>query len=95
MWFSFFKGPINQPPTVVVSGKNISETLTFTAGGSQLVSVSPFTITDDTTALEDVEMYPLTVSGPSITEDVVIGPASMVRITDDDGKPFHVVQYKV
>lgn len=40
-------------------------------------------------------MYPLTVSGPSITEDVVIGPASMVRITDDDGKPFHVVQYKV
>ena len=76
---------------MVVSGKNISETITFSAGGSQLVSVSPFTLTDDTTALESVEMYPLTISGGSITEGVEIGPSSMVRITDDDGKSLIAV----
>ena len=97
-----FSGPLNQPPTVVVSGKNISETLTFRAGREEVL-VSPFTINNDRTALETLEMYPLMMTGSSITMRVELDRRSMIMIEDDDGKqrrlsfpslmPFHCTEF--
>ena len=72
-------GPGAQPPTVRTSGTDVDQMLT-----SFPVDVS-FPYIDDVAALEDVEIYTLTLipSDPSI----IINQAScQINVLDNDGK---------
>ena len=46
-----------------------------------------FTIINDTIPLETTEQYNLSLRYPSITNDVTLGPDTIIHIIDDDGKP--------
>ena len=78
-WPHLSLGPGVQPPTVRTSGTSVSQILTsFPANIS-------FMINDDLTALEDMEIYTLTLipSDPSID---IVQDTSQIIILDDDGK---------
>lgn len=70
---------------MVTSGANVSSVVTFTARGSRSEPIAPFTITDDSFALETVEMYQLSVSQPQPDPFVSIGSPTTVNINDDEG----------
>ena len=76
-------GPGAQPPTVRTSGTDVDQVLTsFPANIS-------FMINDDLAALEDMEMYTLTLipSDPSIT---INQATKKITILDNDGKLHHL-----
>ncbi|XP_019849165.1 PREDICTED: uncharacterized protein LOC100640611 [Amphimedon queenslandica] len=77
-------GPGNQPSTVVPSGANVSSVVTFTARGSRSERLAPFTITDDSFALETNETYQLSVSQAQPNPSVGIGPPTTINIVDDE-----------
>ena len=54
--------------------------------GDVSVPLPNFGITDDTTALETSEMYQLSFSSSSPSQDVTLGVPTEITITDDDGK---------
>ena len=58
----------------------------FVAHGSISQGLSNFTIINDAVALETIELYNLSLSNPSITNRVTLGPDTIIQITDDDGK---------
>ena len=77
-------GPQNN---VVVSGGNVEQTVEFAANSPAQTSVqTSVSITDDNVALEDVEQFPLSLSNPSISTNVVLGGNTQIMITDNDGK---------
>lgn len=80
-----YVGPFNQPSTVEISGANVSERMNFAAGGLTAKSITAFDLEDDDTALEAREIYPLSLSEPTITKNVVLGNDSNIIIEDDDG----------
>ena len=54
--------------------------------GDVSVPLPNFGITDDTTALETNEIYQLSFSSSSPSQDVTLGAPTEITITDDDGK---------
>ena len=80
-------GPAPQPSTVVISGTNVEESLTFDASTHyNFINVA---INDDQVSLEDVEQYQLTFVGTN-SDRVNFGDPTLIRITDDDRKFFHI-----
>uniref|UniRef100_A0A1X7VF48 Calx-beta domain-containing protein n=1 Tax=Amphimedon queenslandica TaxID=400682 RepID=A0A1X7VF48_AMPQE len=77
-------GPGSQPSSVVVSGANVSSTVTFAANSSLTESLPSFVITNDDVALETVESYSLSISNPSVTQNVVAADSTGIAIRDDD-----------
>ena len=69
--------------------------MTFTAHGAQFQGLPSFTIINDTVALETIEQYSFSVSNPSITNGVTLGPDSTIQITDDDGNNYNKPVYTV
>ena len=86
-----FLGPGDQPSSVVVSGANVSSTVTFASGGSLTAPLPSFVITNDDVALEDVERYSLSISNPSVTQNVVAAGSTDIDITDDDSKCHYIL----
>ena len=80
-------GPGTQHLTVEISGVYVNESVTFVAHGSQSQRLPIFTIINDTVPLESTEQYNLSLSYPSITSSVTLGPDTIIHIIDDDGKP--------
>ena len=67
----------------------MSESIRFTAGGSQPVSLSGFDFINDEFALEAVEQYDLSLISHDYTADpsrVSLGSNTTLSINDDDGK---------
>ena len=60
--------------------------ITFTAGGSTTAPIPSFMINNDIATLETKEEYELSLSSPSVTDDVVLGPNTAVEISDDDSE---------
>ena len=56
------------------------------ARGSQSQGLPSFTIINDTVAMETIEQYNLSFQNPSITNGVILGSGTIIRIIDDDGK---------
>ena len=83
-----FLGPGSQPSSVVVSGTNVSSTVTFSSGGSLSVPLPPFGIMNDVVALETLERYSLSLSNPSVTGNVVAADSTDITIMDNDSKPI-------
>ena len=54
--------------------------------GDVSVPLPNFGITDDTTALETNEIYQLSFSSSTPSQDVTLGVPTEITITDDDGK---------
>ncbi|XP_019860793.1 PREDICTED: uncharacterized protein LOC105315165 [Amphimedon queenslandica] len=77
-------GPGSQPSSVVVSGADVSSAVTFAPGGSLTVPLPSFVITNDDVALEDDESYSLSISDPSVTQNVIAADSTDIDITDDD-----------
>uniref|UniRef100_A0A1X7TCU3 Calx-beta domain-containing protein n=1 Tax=Amphimedon queenslandica TaxID=400682 RepID=A0A1X7TCU3_AMPQE len=77
-------GPGSQPSSVVVSGADVSSTVTFAVVGSFTVPLPSFVITNDDAALEELESYSLSISNPSITQNVIAADSTDIDITDDD-----------
>ena len=72
-------GPGTQPPTVRTSGTNVDQVLTsFSANIS-------FVINDDLAALEDMEIYTLTLI-PSDSSFNIVQDTSQITILENDGK---------
>ena len=59
----------------------------FMGQGPTDQQLSPFTIINDTIPLETTEQYNLSLSYSFITNDVTLGPDTIIHIIDDDGKP--------
>ena len=67
----------------------MSQSISFTAGGSTSVSLSDFTLIDDAIALEAIEQYDLSLLSHSYTADasrVSLGSNTTLSINDDDSK---------
>ena len=88
-----FLGPGDQPSSVVVSGANVSSTVTFTSNSSLTAPLPSFVITNDDVALENVERYSLSISNPSVTQNVVATGSTDIDITDDDSKCHYYILY--
>ena len=79
---------------VVLSGGDVDQSITFTAGSSAGTSISiSVTITDDNVGLEDVEQYALTLRNQSITTNVNLGGDTTISITDNEGGSFKCTAY--
>ena len=78
-------GPGSQPSSVVVSGVQYSTTVDFLPGTRAFmpVEISSFMIRDDEVGLESTEEYQLRFIDSS--EIVTLGPATTIRIVDEDG----------
>ena len=79
----FYLGPGDQPEDIVVSGRDVSETI------DQLPATISFTITNDDVALEGEEIYSLTISVISSDGPLTVGGANLynstqITIIDDD-----------
>ena len=61
------------------------------AHGAQSQSLSSFTIINDTIAFETIEQYILSLNNPSITNSVILGSGTIIRIIDDDGKKLYLI----
>ena len=62
----------------------------FTAHEAQSERLPSFTIVNDTVALETTEQYVFFLSNPSITNGITLGPGTIIRIIDDDGKQLYL-----
>ena len=86
-------GPGTQPSNIEVSGVNVNQSIKFTAHGAQSQGLPSFTIITDTVALETIEQYNLSFSNPSITNGLILGPGTVIRIIDDDGKKLSAILF--
>ena len=84
-------GPGTQPLTVEISGVDVNEAIRFTAHGAQSQGLPSFTIINDTVAMETIEQYNLTFHNPSITNGVILGFGTIIKIIDDDGKKIFII----
>ena len=80
-----YSGPGNQLSTVVVSGVNYSNTVTFPANSpaGTTITLPSFRIRNDSVALETLETYNLSFTASSVL-GVVFGPPTQIEIEDDD-----------
>ena len=85
IYFITHSGPGTQPSTVVISGSDVDSPVMFQAGDVS-VPLPNFGITDDTTALETNEIYQLSFSSSTPSQDVALGLPTEITITDDDGE---------
>ena len=85
IYIYIYPGPGQQPDTVIISGVQISNTVTFPPG-QMPVPLPNFGITDDTTALETNEIYQLSFNTSTPSQDVTLGNPTTIIITDDDGE---------
>ena len=84
-------GPGTQLSTIEISGVDVNEMITLVARGSQSQGLPNFTIINDTVALETTEQYNLSFHNSSITNGVILGFDTIIRIIDDDGKNLFLI----
>ena len=85
MLIIFYSGPGNQLSTVAVSGVNYSRTITFSAqspAGTK-ITLTLFSLNDDSVALETLEAYNLSFTASSVS-GVVFESPTQIEIEDDD-----------
>ena len=79
-------GPGNQLSTVIVSGVNYSNTITFPAQSpaGTTIALPSFRIRNDSVALETLEAYNLSFTASSVS-GIVFGQPAQIEIEDKDG----------
>ena len=83
--YIIYPGPGQQPDTVIISGVQVSSTVTFPPGQFPVIPLD-FSITDDTIALETNEIYQLSFISSTPSQGVALGGPTEITITDDDGE---------
>ena len=80
-------GPGSQPSSVIVSGPNYNQTLTFVAGSSELKqTLSVLQLKDDEVAREQHEIYNIKLINPSHIDVMLINDdVATLKIKDNDG----------
>ena len=80
-------GPGSQPSSVIVSGPNYNQNLTFVAHSSELKqTLSVLQLKDDEIAREQDEIYNITLSNPSHIDVMLINDdIATLKIKDNDG----------
>ena len=86
-------GPGTQPSNIEMSGVNVNQSIKFTAHGAHSQGLPGFTIINDTVPLETIEQYNLSFSNPSIANGLILGPGTVIRIIDDDGKKISAILF--
>ena len=86
-------GPGTQPSNIEISGVNVNQSITFTAHGVRSQGLPGFTIINDTVPLETIEQYNLSFSNPSIANGLILGPGTVIKIIDDDGKEIITILF--
>ena len=86
-------GPGTQPSNIEISGVNVNHSIKFTAHGARSQGIPGFTIINDTVPLETIEQYNLSFSNPSITNGLILGPGTVIKIIDDDGKEIIIILF--
>ena len=69
----------------------MNEAIKFTVLGAQSQKLPNFFITNDTVAFETIEQYNLSFNNPSLTNGIILGPGTIIRIIDDDGKKLYLI----
>ena len=80
-------GPGSQPSSVIVSGPNYNQILTFVAGSSGLKqTLSVLQLKDDEVAHEQHEIYNITLTNPPHSDVLLINDdVATLKIKDNDG----------
>ena len=90
-FYYYNSGPGSQPSSVIVSGPNYNQTLTFVAGGSLKQTLSVVQLKDDEVAREQHEIYNIYIYNITLTNlshsDVMLinDDIATLKIKDNDG----------